>query len=172
MPVIKSPIKTEVQGSENFWVGEQTYPCAGRVAHPNFMGTEAPAQRPFWTSPCGPLHLAVYLYPLSYSLLYSKLVNVNVSLSSVSCSSKWLNSRRKFGAFCLITGCSEAQVIDNLDLQLVSGVGRAVVWEGALTLWPGADSAVSVRIAWWRKPTGLASGVCECENKGGTVSFS
>ena len=58
-----------------------------------------------------PLHLAVYLCPLSYYLLYSKLANVNVSLSSVSCSSKWLNTRRKFGTFCLITGCSEAQVI-------------------------------------------------------------
>lgn len=73
---VKNP---KAEGSENFWVGEQTHPCTGRVAHPNFMGTEDPAQGPFWTSPFVPLYLAVHLSPLSYSLLHNKLVNVNVS---------------------------------------------------------------------------------------------
>lgn len=54
-------------------------------------GTEDPHPFPY-TLPHTSLHLDVHLYPLSY-LFITTLVNVSVSLSSVSCSSKLTESK-------------------------------------------------------------------------------
>lgn len=59
-----------------------TVPTCQDGGAPQSMGTEAPVLGTLWTSPCIPL-----IWPF-IGISYNKLVNINVSLSSVNYSSK------------------------------------------------------------------------------------
>lgn len=69
-----------VEGLESFQVGEHVHTSG--VTHPNFTGTAVPG---LGASSDVSLHLGAHLYLLS---CLNKLVNVSVSLSCVSSSSK------------------------------------------------------------------------------------
>ena len=74
------------------WWTHLTYQ-AGDAPHIHGNRNSYTQYRSSQTSPYVPLHLTVHLYLLSYHLLHNKLVNISLSLNSVSCSSKWSNSR-------------------------------------------------------------------------------
>lgn len=76
-------IKSQKYRQRASWLVNTTTP-EGRQ-HPDSMGTEAPVLEPSQTSPYVPLHLAVHLH---FIMSFNKLLNVSISLSSVTCSNK------------------------------------------------------------------------------------
>lgn len=82
----------KVWNSESFCVDEHICVPGGWCTSTS-QGQKLLHSRPFQTLPYVPLHLAVSLYFSPYSLLYNKLVDVSVFLSSMSCSSKLIEPR-------------------------------------------------------------------------------
>ena len=132
--MMKSPQKSLNDGVLEL-SGWWTHSCASRWYTPTPWGQKLLHLGLSQTSSYVSLHLAVHLHPLSYPVLYNKLVNVSVSLSSVTCSSKLSNLR--VGLWQLWCTANWSEVPGTIwDFPLASGVG-AVLWAWAFNLWDG-----------------------------------
>lgn len=91
--VIKPPLKMLILRSlESFQVGEDIHVPGGWCSQMHGDRSSCPLDSSRLHPMCE--GLAVHLYPLSYNLLCNKLVNLSVSLNSVSHSSKVSKPRR------------------------------------------------------------------------------
>ena len=83
---------SKLWGSESFQVGEHTHMLGGWCI-PTTQEQKLLCSGPLWTQPMYPF-IWLFLCILCH-IHYNKLVNISVSLSSVSHYSKLLNLRRK-----------------------------------------------------------------------------
>lgn len=102
-------LKTKIECWLNLLVSWWTH--ARKRTHPNSMRTG-----PFWTLLYVPLRLAIHLYLLSDALLFNKPGDVSISLSSVSCHSKWaIRVGGGYGNHWFISSQSEMLEVQTCD---------------------------------------------------------
>ena len=148
-------------GLESFWVAEYSHTPAGQ--HTQLHEDRCSCAWDLWRPhPMHFFHLALHLYPLSNSLLYNKLMQVSVPLSSVGHLSKLSNPRRGLWEpqFTTSRASLVAQMVKNLPAMWKTWVwflgGEDLLEEGMET----HSSILAGESPWTRSIAGYSPWGC------------